>query len=124
MIVSSASGIKASPGASAYSASKAALRLFARSVALECAQQGDGIRVNTVHPAGVETEMWKATPFWEQLVAQPDGEQAAWSSLAASTPLKRFATAEEIAYGILYLVSDESAYMTASDLVIDGGFTA
>jgi NAD(P)-dependent dehydrogenase (short-subunit alcohol dehydrogenase family) len=124
VIVSSASGLKAAPGASAYAASKAALRLFAKSVALECAQLGDGIRVNTVHPAGVETDMWKATPFWQQLVAQPGGEQAAWSALAASSPLKRFATADEVAYGILFLASDEATYMTGSELVIDGGFTA
>ena len=52
VIVSSASGIKASPGASAYCASKAALRLFAKSVALECAENGDAVRVNTVHPVG------------------------------------------------------------------------
>jgi 3(or 17)beta-hydroxysteroid dehydrogenase len=124
VIVSSASGMKASPGASAYAASKAALRLFAKSVALECAQQGDGIRVNTVHPAGVETEMWKSTPFWQQLAEQSGSEQEAWSTLAVSSPLKRFATPDEIGYGILYLASDEAAYVTGSELVIDGGFTA
>jgi NAD(P)-dependent dehydrogenase (short-subunit alcohol dehydrogenase family) len=124
IIVSSASGMKASPGASAYAASKAALRLFAKSLALECAQHGDAIRVNTIHPAGVETEMWKATPFWEQLVAQHGSEEGAWGALAASSPLKRFATPDEIGYGILYLASDEAAYVTGSELVIDGGFTA
>lgn len=124
VIVSSASGIKAAPGASAYAASKAGLRLFAKSVALECAQAGDGIRINTVHPAGVMTPMWKQSDFWDALLAEHGEEAAVWQALAAATPLKRFATPEDIAQAILYLASDESAYVTGTELVIDGGYTA
>ncbi|HEY9744354.1 MAG TPA: glucose 1-dehydrogenase [Coleofasciculaceae cyanobacterium] len=124
VIVSSASGLKASPGASAYCASKAAQRLFAKSVALECAQNGDNIRVNTVHPAGVATPMWKSMDFWNDLVEQNAGEAEAWKALASTSPLKRFAQPEEIAQAILYLASDESLFVTGTELVIDGGFTA
>jgi 3(or 17)beta-hydroxysteroid dehydrogenase len=122
VIVSSASGVKAAPGASAYAASKAAVRLFAKSVALEVA--ADGIRVNTVLPAGVQTPMWKSTPFWEQLVGEHEGEAGAWQALAASTPLKRFAQPVEVAQAILFLTSDAASYMTGSELLVDGGFTA
>ncbi len=121
VIVSSASGIKASAGASAYCASKAAVRQLARAVALECA--GDGIRVNTVAPAGVVTPMWEGMPFFQEL-ARERGKAGAWQSLAAGTPLRRFADPDEIAAGILFLASDESSYVTGTDLVIDGGYTA
>jgi 3(or 17)beta-hydroxysteroid dehydrogenase len=124
VIVSSASGIKASPGASAYAASKAALRLFAKSVALECAQAGDNIRVNTVHPAGVATPMWQGMDGWADLLAQHGSEAEVWRALAQRTPLKRFAEPDEIAQAILYLASDESSYVTGTELLVDGGFTA
>jgi NAD(P)-dependent dehydrogenase (short-subunit alcohol dehydrogenase family) len=122
VIVSSASGVKAAPGASAYGASKAALRVFAKSVALECA--ADGIRVNTVLPAGVTTPMWTNAPFWTDMVAQHGGEERAWQALAANTPLKRFAAPEEIAEAIVFLASPAASYVTAAELLVDGGFTA
>lgn len=122
VIISSASGIKASGGASAYCSSKAGVRLFAKAVALECAS--DGIRVNTVVPAGVVTPMWSEMPFFEDLKRKHGGEKAAYGALAEGTPLGRFAEPEEIAAGILYLSSDEASYVTGTDLVIDGGFTA
>lgn len=121
VIVSSASGIKASGGASAYCSSKAGVRLLARAVALECA--ADGIRVNTVVPAGVVTPMWSDMPFFEDLKREHGGEDGAYRVLAEGTPLGRFAEPEEIAAGILYLSSDEASYVTGTDLVIDGGFT-
>lgn len=124
VILSSAAGIKAIPGASAYGASKAALRLFSKSVALECVQKGDRIRINTLHPAGVQTPMWTTMPFFQEQVKKLGSEDEAWKALAASAPLKRLATPEEIAEAILYLASDDSSYVTGSELVIDGGFTA
>lgn len=122
--LSSASGLKASPGASAYGASKAAVRLFSKSVALECAQNNDNIRVNSVLPGGVVTPMWESMDWWQQIKNQMGGEEEAWKSLAQSVPLKRFAQPEEIAQAILYLASDESRFVTGSEIVIDGGFTA
>lgn len=122
VIVSSASGLKASPGASAYCSSKAAVRLFAKTVALECA--GDGIRVNTVHPAGVRTPMWREMGFFQDLVQEHGGEEEAWDALERDSPLGRFATPEEIAAGIVFLSSEEASYVTGTELVIDGGYTA
>lgn len=122
VIVSSASGLKASAGASAYCSSKAAVRLFAKTVALECA--GDGIRVNTVHPAGVKTPMWEGMKFFEDLKEAHGGTLGAWEVLERGSPMGRFATPAEIAAGILYLSSDEASYMTGTELVIDGGYTA
>lgn len=122
VIVSSASGLRASAGASAYCSSKAAVRLFAKTVALECA--GEGIRVNTVHPAGVRTPMWEGMEFFRELERAHGGEEGAWRALEDDSPLGRFAAPEEIAAGILYLSSDEASYVTGAELVIDGGYTA
>lgn len=122
VIVSSASGIKASGGASAYCSSKAGVRLLAKAVALECAP--DRIRVNTVVPAGVVTPMWAEMPFFEDLRREHGGDEGAYRVLAEGTPMGRFAEPEEVAAGILYLSSDEASYVTGTDLVIDGGFTA
>jgi 3(or 17)beta-hydroxysteroid dehydrogenase len=122
--VASASGIKAGAGASAYCASKAAIRMFSKVAALECAQNGDNIRVNTLLPGGVMTPMWESMGFWQDMTAQTGSAEASWQALSQNVPLKRFAKPEEIAAAILYLASDESAYVTAAELVIDGGYTA
>lgn len=122
VIVSSASGVKASAGASAYCSSKAGVRLFAKTVALECA--GQGIRVNTVVPGPVRTPMWEDMEFFQDLVQARGGVEAAWQALEHDSLLGRFATPEEIAAGILYLSSEEASYVTGTELVIDGGHTA
>jgi len=121
VIVSSASGIRAAPGAAAYASSKSALRGFAKSAAAELA--ADNIRVNTVFPGAVKTPMWKAMPFF-QTIEKAEGEEAAWKSIATGTPLGRVATAEEIAEGILYLASSASSFVTGAELVMDGGYSA
>jgi NAD(P)-dependent dehydrogenase (short-subunit alcohol dehydrogenase family) len=120
--VSSASGLIGSPTASAYCASKGGIRLFTKAVALECATEG--IRVNSLHPGAVRTPMWKKTQMWSGLVERHGGEEAAWKALAASTPAKRVSAPEEIAEAILFLASDGSKFVTGSELVVDGGFTA
>jgi NAD(P)-dependent dehydrogenase (short-subunit alcohol dehydrogenase family) len=121
--VSSASGIKAAPGASAYSASKAAACMFSKAAAKECLQNGYHIRVNTVCPAGVRTPMWRGMPFFRELIEQTGSEEAAFQAMEQTGPQGRFAEAEEVAQAILYLASDESLNVTGSDLMIDGGFT-
>ena len=120
--VSSASGLVGSPTASAYCASKGGVRLFTKAVALEVA--GDGIRVNSIHPGGVRTPIWAKADFWPGLVEQSGSEDAAFQALAGASPLGRLAEPEEIAEAILYLASDASKFMTGSELVIDGGYTA
>ena len=101
-----------SPLGTAYSASKGAVRSLTRTAAVQYAKEG--IRVNAVFPGYVETPM---TREWH---AQPDVRQ----DRTAQTLLGRLAQPEDIAWGILYLASDESAYVTGSELVIDGGVTA
>jgi 3(or 17)beta-hydroxysteroid dehydrogenase len=110
--VSSTSGLVGAPFSSAYCASKGGVRLFTKAVALECA--AEAIRVNSVHPGPVRT------PLWRKVGLGPEAEPA----IAASTPLGRMAEPEEVADAILYLASDSSRYVTGSELVIDGGFTA
>src|SRR4051812_14176755 len=120
--VSSASGLVGSAQASAYCASKGGVRLFTKAVALEVA--GDGIRVNSIHPGGVRTAIWSKADFWPGLVQQAGGEEGAFQALGGGAPLGRLADAEEIAEAIVYLASDASRFMTGSELVIDGGYTA
>jgi NAD(P)-dependent dehydrogenase (short-subunit alcohol dehydrogenase family) len=124
ILVSSAAGIKAYPEASAYGASKAALVLLAKCAALECAQRGDKIRVNTVHPSGVETPIWRATLFFQKMVQDLGSEAEAFRRLGQAQPLKRLAQPEEIAAAILFLASDEASYVTGSQMVVDGALTA
>jgi NAD(P)-dependent dehydrogenase (short-subunit alcohol dehydrogenase family) len=121
--VASVSGVKAQPEASAYCTSKAAVIMFSKSVALECLRGGDKIRVNVVSPSGVKTPMWKTMPFFQELMAKEGGEEEAFAAMTRMYPQGRFALPEEIALAILYLASDESLYVTGSNLVIDQGFT-
>ena len=126
VLVGSASGIKAAAGASAYCASKAGLRMLVKTAALELKPRG--IRVNAVSPAGVVTPMWQNVPFWRDLVEKHGGEEGAWKALGgadrSTCSIQRMAFPEEIASAILFLCSDESAHMTGSELVVDGGYTA
>ncbi len=120
--VSSAAGFKAAAGACAYSASKAAVCMFSRTVAKEYRDRGVPVRVNTVCPGGVKTPLWSSMPFFQDLVEKTGSEDAAYKALEAQDPGTRFAEPEEIARAILYLVSDDARFVTGHDLVIDGGF--
>ncbi len=111
--ISSGAGIAPQPGTSgAYAASKGAVRIFSKATAVQYAR--DNIRCNSVHPGPVETSMLRA--------ARPDA--SALEAMVGRVPLGRFGRPEEIAYGVLYLSSDESSFVTGSELVIDGGRTA
>ena len=101
-----------SPLGTAYSASKGAVRAVTRTAAVQYAPQG--IRVNAVFPGFVES------PMTRELHARPGMRE----TRIAQTPLGRLGVPEDIAWGILFLASDESRYMTGSELVIDGGLTA
>jgi len=122
VIVSSASGARAQAGVSAYCASKAGVRLLARSAALEGAAAG--IRVNTILPGGIATEMWSSQAFFLSLVDEKGGEAEAFASLAKETPLGRFGQPEDVARAILFLASDAAAFVTGAELTIDGGYSA
>lgn len=121
VVVGSASGRRAVPGAAAYCTTKAAVAMLVRSAALELA--GDAIRVNLVSPGAVRTPLWEAMPFWADLVAE-HGEEGAWASLADGTPLGRVAEPAEVAAAIRFLASPEAGYITGVDLPVDGGYGA
>ncbi len=123
IMMSSLAGLRGAPGLSAYSASKGGVRLFAKSIAMECASAGDGIRVNSVHPGIIDTPIWGKIPTGAAGRGQNapiDPEERA----KVATPLGRAGQAAEIASGVLYLASDASSYVTGTELVIDGGMNA
>jgi|TARA_R110002167_G_scaffold70337_6_gene198200 cyclopentanol dehydrogenase len=110
--ISSSLGIVGAPNQSVYTATKGAIRLLTKTAAIEFAPFN--IRVNSVHPGFTETSMTK------DLMANEEVKKM----VLGPTLLKRPAQPEEIANGILFLASDEASYMTGSELVIDGGYTA
>jgi len=123
IMMSSLAGLRGSATLAGYSATKGGVRLFAKSVAMECASAGDGIRVNSVHPGIIDTPIWGKIPAG----ATASGQNAPidFAELARlATPLGRPGQAREIAQGVLYLASDASSYVTGSELVIDGGMFA
>ena len=127
IIMSSGAGLSGSPGMSGYCATKGAVRLFAKAVALEMAQLGDNIRVNSVHPGVIDTPIWtKVTPETRAVFGGAATGNAVDPALLASVmaPLGKAGTPEDIAWGVVYLASDEARYVTGSELVIDGGATA
>src|SRR5438093_1255379 len=95
-----------------YQASKGAVRLLTKATAIQYAREG--IRANSVHPGPI------VTPMTERRRADPAVRQLMISRI----PLGRYGEPDEVAYGVLYLASDEAAYVTGSELVIDGGWTA
>jgi NAD(P)-dependent dehydrogenase (short-subunit alcohol dehydrogenase family) len=111
--ISSGAGIAPSPGTSAaYAASKGGVRLFTKSTAIQHAK--DNIRCNSVHPGPIDTPMIRGPH-----------RDASWADeLTSRVPLGRLGSSADIAYGVLYLASDEASFVTGSELVIDGGRTA
>jgi NAD(P)-dependent dehydrogenase (short-subunit alcohol dehydrogenase family) len=115
--ISSIAGIVGIPNLAAYNSSKGGVRLMTKVAAMEHAL--DRIRVNSVHPGYIWTDMV------EDLLSKGGGDlEQAKEALGASIPMGRVGQPDEIAYGVLYLASDESMFMTGSELVIDGGSTA
>jgi 2,5-dichloro-2,5-cyclohexadiene-1,4-diol dehydrogenase 2 len=108
--ISSLYGIIGSPSSISYHASKGAVRIMSKAAALEYARQG--IRVNSIHPGQIET------PILAGLTPEQNEQ------IKAATPVGRMGKPEEIAYGSLYLCSDEAAYTTGIELIIDGGWSA
>ena len=110
--LSSVAGLVGAAYSSAYSASKGAVRLFTKSTAIQYAT--DGIRCNSIHPGVIQTDMTREAIADSQFKAQR----------LDPTPLARLGQPEDVAYGALYLASDESSFVTGAELVIDGGWTA
>ena len=110
--ISSISGLVGGSTSAAYHASKGAIRLLTKATTVQYAR--DAIRANSVHPGVIET------PLTREYLADPRNRR----DREAKIPLGRIGTAEDVAYGVLYLASDESSFVTGSELVIDGGRTA
>ena len=111
--ISSTAGLVASPsGSASYTATKGAIRLLTKSTAVQYAHEN--IRCNSVHPGPIDTDMIQDS------ITDPTKLTERMERL----PMGRFGTAEEVAFGVLYLASDESSFVTGSELVIDGGHTA
>lgn len=118
VITSSTAGVKGAPGLSAYNTSKHAVIGLMRSTALDGAPHN--IRVNTVNPSPVETRMMRSL----EAGINPEDAQAAHQMIAASIPLQRYGEPEDIANIMLFLASDESAFLTGGVYMADGGSTA
>ncbi len=116
--ISSRSGLVGIPMAAAYASSKAAIRNHTKSVALYCAGQGLNIRCNSIHPAAI------LTPMWEAMIGDGPDREEKMAAMVADTPMKRFGTVEEVAAIALLLASDDAAYMTGSEIQLDGGLLA
>jgi NAD(P)-dependent dehydrogenase (short-subunit alcohol dehydrogenase family) len=127
--ISSLAGLKGAAGLSAYCATKGGVRLFTKAVALECAAAKDKVRVNSVHPGIIETAIWSSIAGGmpgegSALTTRPGANMPdldALSLVAVPTGVKGLP--EDIAAGVLYLASDDSRYVTGTELVIDGGMS-
>lgn len=116
--ISSVAGLIGIPNLAAYNASKGAVRLFSKSAALHVAQSGYNIRVNSVHPS------YTWTPMVQHLGDNTGDRDAFFDALGEVHPLGRPGVPMDVAWGVLYLASDESTWVTGSELVIDGGLSA
>ena len=110
--ISSTAGLVGSPRGGAYGTSKGGVRLLTKYAAIQHAK--DGIRANSIHPGAVDTEM----------IAHSIGTAEGRAESEARIPFGRIGTVDDVAYGALFLASDESSFMTGSELVIDGGVSA
>jgi NAD(P)-dependent dehydrogenase (short-subunit alcohol dehydrogenase family) len=115
--ISSMAAFKIDPEYTVYNASKAAVASLSKSVAIDCARQKIDVRCNSIHPAFIRTGI--VEPFFQQL-----GEEEALRKLTRGNPMRRLGEVDDVAYAVLYLASDESRYITAAELRIDGGASA
>ena len=120
--MSSVAGLKGSANLAAYNATKGGVRIFTKGVALECAQNRWNVRVNSVHPGIIDTPIWtKLNPEF-----QDDGSHVLdpEAIAAVAVPGGVLGSPTDIANGVVFLASDESSYITGTELVIDGGLSA
>lgn len=116
--ISSRAGIVGIPRMVAYAASKAAVRNHTKSVALYCAEMRYNIRCNSIHPGAI------LTPMWDPMLGEGDQREKTIREISSQVPLGRMGTPLDVANAALYFASDESTYVTGSELHIDGGILA
>jgi 3(or 17)beta-hydroxysteroid dehydrogenase len=115
--ISSIAGLIGSAGPTAYTASKGAVRLLSKSVALYCAEQKYNIRCNSVHPGGVDTPIFN--PLWQAM-----GHEQGKAFLGSRHPIGRMAEPVDLGEVVLWLASDRSSFVTGAEIVADGGLTS
>jgi NAD(P)-dependent dehydrogenase (short-subunit alcohol dehydrogenase family) len=115
--ISSLAAFKVDPQYTAYNTSKAAVTMLTKSVAVDCARQHIDVRCNSVHPAFIRTGI--VEPIFAAL-----GAEEATRKLVRHIPLRRLGDPDDVAYAVLYLASDESRFVTAAELALDGGARA
>ena len=116
--ISSGAGIAGFAAGGAYSGTKGAVRLLSKSMALECAQRKNNIRVNSIHPGLMDT------PMLEKGIQDLGGTDEVREMFYSMPPVGYLGQPEDIAHGVLYLACDDSSYVTGSELIIDGGYIA
>lgn len=116
--LSSVSGIIGGHNLAAYNASKGGVRMLTKSVALHCARHGYNIRCNSVHPTFIDTPMVQA------MFERSSNPEKTRASLERQVPLGRLGQPNDVGYMVLYLASDESAYVTGAEMLVDGGIVA
>jgi len=120
--MSSVAGLKGSPHLAAYNATKGGVRLLTKGVALESARERWSVRVNSVHPGVIDTPIW--TKLGAALLAEGANAVDVETMAATAVPTGVLGKPVDIANGVLFLASDESSYLTGTELVIDGGLSA
>jgi NAD(P)-dependent dehydrogenase (short-subunit alcohol dehydrogenase family) len=115
--ISSLAAFKIDPDLTAYNTAKAAVACLSKSIAIDCTRQKIDVRCNSIHPAFIRTGI--VEHFFKQL-----GEVEALRKLTRGIPMKRLGEVDDVAYAVLYLASDESRFITAAELRIDGGASA
>ncbi len=116
--MSSVAGLIGTAGAIAYGASKGAVRQMTKSVAIDCARRGLGIRCNSVHPGIIQTNMGDAV-----MSLRGGDPERAWAASIRHVPMGEAGEAVDVANCVLFLASDEARHVTGAELVVDGGIT-